>query len=113
MGNKNQDLYLRVAQTIGCDLKTAQQLVQATFKALRDLLLAGESVRIQNFGIFHQRKVKGRTFAGTHGITRERQVFTIKPYNRIVFKPASSVRDSIREATPERRESSIGAGTRN
>src|SRR5437868_11652681 len=89
-------------------LKT-KEIVQQTFDAIVDTLLAEKRIELRNFGVFEVKQRKARKARNPR--TGER--VDVPPKSVVTFKPGKGMENRIRELDEEPAMAVVGANHRN
>lgn len=91
-----QDIIRRVCERLDLPKPEAAKLVQATFDALTDSLLADGRVELRNFGIFQIKRREARL--GRNPKTGE--TVQVAPRSTVTFKPGKEMELRVRDLAP-------------
>lgn len=91
---KKEDLVREIAKESGQTLAVAEEVFNATFKAIAEQLTKEEVIRVPRFGSFQVKDTAARK--GTNPSTGE--VIDIPASKRVSFKASSVLKDEVKKA---------------
>ncbi|NQS98637.1 MAG: integration host factor subunit beta [candidate division Zixibacteria bacterium] len=89
-------VYQDVRKEIG-DVKLVSSIVNATFAALRELMIQDElesRIEIRNFGVFEVKKTKAKPKARN---PKTNEIIYVPPRRKTHFKPGKLLQDSLKK----------------
>ena len=87
-----KDIAIKIADDTGEKQIVVKKIIQKTLDAIIDILAAGETIELRNFGVFKVKSRKGRT--GRNPRTGES--VPVPPKKAVVFKPGLVMKQKIK-----------------
>lgn len=87
-----KDMAIKIADSTGIKQIVVKKIIQKTLDAIIDILAAGESIELRNFGVFKVKSRKGKT--GRNPRTGE--TVPVPPKRVAVFKPGLIMKQKVK-----------------
>lgn len=87
-----KDIAIKIADDTGIKQIVVKKIVQKMLDSIIDILAAGETIELRNFGIFKVKSRKGRT--GRNPRTGE--TVPVPPKKVVVFKPGLIMKQKVK-----------------
>lgn len=87
-----KDIAIKIADSTGIKQIVVKKIIQKTLDAIIDILAAGESIELRNFGVFKVKSRKGKT--GRNPRTGE--TVPVPPKRVAVFKPGLIMKQKVK-----------------
>jgi nucleoid DNA-binding protein len=106
-----KEIVKQISERIGLTQLKTKEIVQLTFDAILDTLLADKRIELRNFGVFEVKQRKARKARNPR--TGER--VDVPPKNVVTFKPGKEMEERVRQlknldAGNTEEEDLVGAG---
>jgi integration host factor subunit beta len=90
-----KEIVKQISERIGMTQLKTKEIVQLTFDAILDTLLADKRIELRNFGVFEVKQRKARKARNPR--TGER--VDVPPKNVVTFKPGKEMEERVRQLT--------------
>lgn len=94
------DIVSLLSDKVGLPKKESQGIVHVIFDALRQTVIAGESVKVSGFGTFTVRKKAARVARNP----KTKQAFEITPRRVVTFKASDLLKGAIQSQQADRKD---------
>ena len=89
-----RDLVRHIAETTGCKKYLAQEMVDALFDSVREVLVAGDRIEIRGFGVLLAKDSKPKPAARN---PRTGEIIPVPARRKTYFKPGAILKQAMRE----------------
>jgi len=99
-----KEIVKQISEQLGLTQLKTKEIVQKTFDAIVDTLLAEKRIELRNFGVFEVKRRKARKARNP----RTGEKVDVEPKNVVVFKPGKEMEERVRQL--EMVPALVGAG---
>ena len=90
-----KEIVKQISERIGLTQLKTKEIVQLTFDAIVDTLLADKRIELRNFGVFEVKQRKARKARNP----RTGEKVDVPPKNVVTFKPGKEMEERVRQMT--------------
>jgi nucleoid DNA-binding protein len=90
-----KEIVKQISERIGLTQLKTKEIVQLTFKAIVDTLIADKRIELRNFGVFEVKQRKARKARNP----RTGDKVDVPPKNVVTFKPGKEMEERVRQMT--------------
>ena len=101
-----KEIVKQISETLGMTQLKTKEIVQQTFDAIVDTLLAEKRIELRNFGVFEVKRRKARKARNPR--TGER--VDVEPKFVVTFKPGKEMEEKVRKLDRKADMAAVGAG---
>ncbi len=103
-----KEIVKQISDQIGLTQLKTKEIVQLTFDAIVDTLLADRRIELRNFGVFEVKMRKARKARNP----RTGEKVDVPPKYVVTFKPGKEMEERVRQLTEPNRQvpAAVGAG---
>src|ERR1051325_5948131 len=101
-----KEIVKRISEDTGVPQLKTKEIVQQTFNAIIETLIAEERIELRNFGVFEVKRRKARKARNPRTGAR----VDVPPKHVVTFKPGKEMEEKIRRLDGEPALEAVGAG---
>jgi nucleoid DNA-binding protein len=101
-----KEIVKQISEKLGMTQLKTKEIVQQTFDAIVDTLLAEKRIELRNFGVFEVKRRKARKARNPR--TGER--VDVEPKFVVTFKPGKEMEEKVRKLDRKAEMAGVGAG---
>jgi nucleoid DNA-binding protein len=90
-----KEIVKQISEKIGLTQLKTKEIVQLTFKAIVETLIADKRIELRNFGVFEVKRRKARKARNP----RTGEKVDVPPKNVVTFKPGKMMEERVRRLT--------------